>query len=62
MAQDKAQLKFEDRAALDAQNADVRSDATPTNWALWGYKKGSKNEIVSYGSGSGGFDELKRSV
>lgn len=56
--QNQAQLKFEDRTAADAVNADVRSDSTPTNWGLWGYKKGSKNEIVVYGSGSGGVTEL----
>jgi hypothetical protein len=56
--QNQTQLKFEDRAAADVVNSDVRSDASPTNWGLWGYKKGSKNEIVTYGSGSGGPNEL----
>lgn len=58
MAQNQQQLKFENEEAAAALNADVRNDATPTNWALWGYKKGSKNEIVAYGSGTGGVTEL----
>lgn len=42
------------RAAI----ADVRTDATPTNWVLITYESPNSNNLVLLGKGSGGADEL----
>eukprot|EP01098_Paradermamoeba_levis_P005747 TRINITY_DN2402_c0_g1_i1.p1 TRINITY_DN2402_c0_g1~~TRINITY_DN2402_c0_g1_i1.p1 ORF type:complete len:503 (-),score=209.72 TRINITY_DN2402_c0_g1_i1:44-1552(-) len=52
-------IQFADRAACDAALKDVRLDATPTNWAIFGYQPGSKNIIVFQTSGTGDIEELK---
>jgi len=53
-----AALDFVDRTAGEAVLADVRSDTTDTNWALFGYQEGSKNKIDFIAKGSTGHSEL----
>jgi hypothetical protein len=53
-----SQITFADREAVDRSLADVRNDGTATNWALFGYTEGSKNQIEVQGTGSGGHSEL----
>ena len=56
---DTIELNFEDEEAARAVLADVRSDATPTNWAILTYNAPSKSKTLKVlGSGSGGFDEF----
>lgn len=52
-------LRFETREEIERAIQDVRSDATPTNWMLSGYKEGSSNVVVLLGSGEGGVEEMK---
>jgi hypothetical protein len=49
---------FPDEKALRAAIADVRSDATATNWVLASYDGPNSNNIVLVGSGEGGSEEL----
>jgi len=51
-------VTFGDEHAIKAAIADVRSDATPTNWVLLTYDGPNSNNIVLAGSGSGGSEEL----
>lgn len=52
-------LLFEDEDACRAALADVRADATPTNWAILTYNAPSKSKTLKlHGSGSGGFEEF----
>jgi Cofilin/tropomyosin-type actin-binding protein len=54
-----AAIRFTDRAVCDALLADVRSDATDTNWALFAYDDASSNNTLTpVGSGSDGVDGL----
>ena len=56
---DTIELNFEDEEAARAVLADVRSDASPTNWAILTYNAPSKSKTLKVlGSGSGGFDEF----
>jgi len=52
------QLTFPDEAGCVAAINDVRNSTTDTNWALFGYVKGSKDQIELVGSGSGGLSEM----
>eukprot|EP01116_Phalansterium_solitarium_P022718 TRINITY_DN7607_c0_g2_i1.p1 TRINITY_DN7607_c0_g2~~TRINITY_DN7607_c0_g2_i1.p1 ORF type:complete len:541 (+),score=182.19 TRINITY_DN7607_c0_g2_i1:50-1624(+) len=51
-------LKFTDESALRNAIADVRSDATDTDWVLFGYEGGKGNTITLLGSGTGGVAAL----
>jgi len=51
-------VKFADEHAIRAAIADVRSDATSTNWVLLTYDGPNSNTITLAGSGSGGSEEL----
>jgi len=51
-------VKIEDEASIRRAIADVRSDATSTNWVLLTYDGPNSNTIVLSGSGSGGSAEL----
>jgi len=53
-----AALDFVDRTAGEAVLADVRSDTTDTNWALFGYQEGSKHKLDFISKGSGGHSEV----
>eukprot|EP01099_Mayorella_cantabrigiensis_P005047 TRINITY_DN3945_c0_g1_i4.p1 TRINITY_DN3945_c0_g1~~TRINITY_DN3945_c0_g1_i4.p1 ORF type:complete len:503 (-),score=133.06 TRINITY_DN3945_c0_g1_i4:72-1580(-) len=53
-----SQVVFPDKTSCFQALSDVRNDATPTDWALFGYVAGTKNHIVLEGSGSGGLPEL----
>lgn len=56
---DTIELAFEDEEACRAILADVRSDATPTNWAILTYNAPSKSKTLKiHSSGSGGFEEF----
>lgn len=53
------ELSFEDEDAARAALADVRSDASPTNWAILTYNAPSKSKTLKvHGTGSGGFEEF----
>eukprot|EP00004_Rigifila_ramosa_P007970 TRINITY_DN19159_c0_g1_i1.p1 TRINITY_DN19159_c0_g1~~TRINITY_DN19159_c0_g1_i1.p1 ORF type:complete len:335 (-),score=99.72 TRINITY_DN19159_c0_g1_i1:86-1045(-) len=41
---------------------DVRNSATSTNWVVFGYVKGSKDQIELVGSGSGGLPEMASKI
>lgn len=51
-----AGLIFDDEVKVAL--ADVRNDATETNWALFGYS--DKNKICLVGTGTGGVDEMSQ--
>jgi len=51
-------VTFVDEKALRAAIAEVRSDASETNWVLASYDGPNSNNIVLVGSGSGGSAEL----
>jgi len=51
-------VKLADEQAIKRAIADVRSDATPTNWVLLTYDGPNSNTITLAGSGSGGSEEL----
>jgi len=51
-------VKFGDEHAIRSAIADLRSDATPTNWVLLTYDGPNSNTIVLAGSGTGGSEEL----
>lgn len=51
-------VKFVDKEAVKADIADVRSDATETNWVVVGYEGGKGNTLVTLGKGTGGVAEL----
>lgn len=53
-----SQVVFPDKVACFQALSDVRNDATPTDWALFGYVSGTKNHVVLEGTGSGGLGEL----
>lgn len=60
---DTIEMLFEDEEACRAVLADVRSDATPTNWAILTYNAPSKSKTLKvHGSGSGGFEEFVNSL
>jgi hypothetical protein len=50
------EVDFADPEEAHAKLEDVRSDATPTNWLVFGHE-GNKNTLVAAGTGSGGWDE-----
>lgn len=53
------ELAFEDEDAARAALAEVRSDTSPTNWAILTYNAPSKSKTLKlHGTGSGGFDEF----
>jgi len=51
-------VHFTDEKALRAAIADVRSDASGTNWVLASYDAPNSNNVVLLGSGAGGSAEL----
>jgi len=51
-------VKLDDEHAIKRAIADVRSDATATNWVLLTYDGPNSNTITLAGSGSGGAEEL----
>ncbi len=53
-------LSFEDREGIARALAEVRSDGSPTDWALIGYAGDTTLRLV--GSGTGGADELSKHV
>jgi Cofilin/tropomyosin-type actin-binding protein len=53
-----ATIKFTDRDACDAQVADVRSDTSNTNWALFSYAPSSFNVIEHVTTGTGGIEDM----
>lgn len=60
---DTIELAFEDEDACRAALAEVRSDASPTNWAILTYNAPSKSKTLKlHGSGSGGFEEFLSSL
>jgi len=56
------QLKFPDESGCYAAINDVRDKNTVTNWVLFGYVKGSSNQIELIGSGSGGLFEMTSKI
>ncbi|XP_064393864.1 uncharacterized protein LOC135341280 [Halichondria panicea] len=51
-----------DPDAFRAALADVRSDASQTNWALFGHADGNPNVVTYVGSGTGGLEEMVESI
>jgi len=52
-------LSYVDPGQASAALAAVRSNADPTDWALFTYASAGKNQIELVGTGSGGLEELK---
>ncbi len=53
-------LSFDDKEAVQAALAAVRSDSDPTDWALLGYSGDAALRLV--GKGQGGSDEMARHI
>jgi len=51
-------VKVIDEEEVRATLQQVRSDGSPTNWALVGYENPSSNNLVLIGKGTGGIEEL----
>jgi len=52
------EVSIQDEESFFAAIADVRSDSSATNWALFGHWENNPNVIYHIGSGTGGTDEF----